>query len=121
MPQEGQNDNRNDNHFLDQCCFQVVDGTQYQFRPVIGADDLHTGRKARLKFMQPRFHAFNNGQRVLALPDDHNAGRRVALPVPIGNAAPQVGPKQLNKLFSSAARKRRSRSNCRTLASSRET
>ena len=50
-------------------------------------------RQSRLKFHQLRFYAVDHLQCVLALTHDDDAGDHVAFPIPIGNAAPQVGAK----------------------------
>src|SRR5581483_83183 len=91
VPEEDHDNNGDDDHFLDESVLQVVDRTEDQLGTVVGADDFDSGRKARFQVVQLGFDTGDHVERVFPLPRDDDTGDGVALAVPVGNAAPQVG------------------------------
>ena len=57
---------------------------------VVRGDDLHSFRQAPFDLLQPFLDRVDDVERVLAVAHDHDAARRFAFAVELGEAAPDV-------------------------------
>ena len=87
VPQEEHADQRDDDELLEQLERQVVDRALDQRAAVVGGDDLHALRQARLQLGQARLHRLDRRLRVLARAQHDHAAGHLALAVELGDAA----------------------------------
>src|ERR1019366_188889 len=74
--------------------FQILDGAQNQFGPIVRGDNLYTGRKTSLDVMELLLNAIDQLESVLPLPHDHDPGYRLPGSVPVRDAAPDIRPER---------------------------
>ena len=91
VPQEDEDHQRHNHHFLGERPFQVCDGTENQVGTVVRGDDLYARRQPGFQILDLRLDSLDRIERVLALPHHDDARDHVALAVPIGDASPDVG------------------------------
>ena len=91
VPQEDQDDDRDDDHLLDELVLHGLDGLVDQLGAVVDRDHLHAGRQAQLQLVDLRLDPFDHVQGVLTLAHHHDATDRVAHTVQVREAAPHLG------------------------------
>ena len=89
VDQEDDTDQGDDETFHQQLVAQVVDGPFDQARPIVGRNDLHALRQARLERLQLLLDVPDDLHGVLAVPHDDDAADDLALAVPFRQSPPK--------------------------------
>ena len=90
VPEEYENDQRDDDHLHEQLVLQCVDRLFDQLGAIVGLDDLHARRQRRLDLLQALFDARDDVHRIFAMAHHHHAGSDFSLAVELRDSAAQL-------------------------------